>query len=426
MLAALAAGLIWLNGKMPLWSDDYHRANASFASALLSSGSEYMHWTGRIFVTFATYLSLSGPVAEAVFNVMNALMFVALLLAAFAAARRRLPTSLDDAIYVALFLCAIWLGSEAIAESVLWKTGSIGYLWVVTANLVVAYFLIEKGSNTPPLWMYPVAVFAGNGLEHVTITMIALTLFQLLYSNEKVGRGQARVLAAYAVGCILLLGAPGNFARLGVATSHVPLATKLGDFLQDFTGHYLHTPFLWVFLVSLAMHIISGAQREVMRRAAFFVLLGIGSAAIMAPLPLGSFSGRISFASDIFVLVGALALAPQMSRSKLAELTIIVSFTVAIAILGIDVSRLFTDYRGIADQVAKREAFIVLAKERGATEVTLPAITLESNGQKLYGVTKVGRYYVGDVGNEITDWTSVLFKEYYGISAKMGAELAYK
>lgn len=94
--------------------------------------------------------------------------------------------------------------------------------------------------------------------------------------------------------------------------------------------------------------------------------------------------------------------------------------------LGVDVSRLFTDYQGIADQVAKREAFIALAKEHGATEVTLPAITLRSSGQKLYGVTKVGRYYVGDVGNEITDWTSVLFKEYYGLSAKAGPELTYR
>ncbi|WP_343618852.1 DUF6056 family protein [Ralstonia sp.] len=426
MLAMLTVCMIWLNSKMPLWADDYHRANATLTSAVLSSASEYMHWTGRIFVTFATYLSLSGPVAEAVFDVINSLMVVALLLTAFRLARRRLPVSFDDAIDVALFLCLLWLGSEAIAESVLWKTGSIGYLWVVTANLAVAYFLTDKGNDNPSLWVYPVAIFAGNGLEHVTIAMIGLSLFHLLYSNEKIRVGQTRILIAYAAGGVLLLAAPGNFARLGVASSHIPLATQLGAFLNDFVSHYLHTPFLWVFLIALIMHLVAGAQREAIWRATFLMLVGICSAAVMAPLPLGAFSGRISFASDVFMLVGALALAPQMSSSKLAESTIIASFTLAIAMLGVDVSRLFTDYQGIADQVAKREAFIALAKEHGATEVTLPAITLRSSGQKLYGVTKVGRYYVGDVGNEITDWTSVLFKEYYGLSAKAGPELTYR
>lgn len=459
VLALIGIGLCWLNVLMPLAVDDYARVGHPLTHFPAALYAEYTGWTGRLFVIALTFLSLSSPVTVYVFDVLNAFMFCALLVAAFRIARARGPSTFFDACELTIFAALLWLGTDSIAESTLWKTGAIGYLWVVTANLVVLFYLLNTcddaacrepaalGRTAVPL--FAVALFAGNGLENLAVATIAVIAFDI--ALRRAGRGASAnmpvsLIAAYICGFAVWLGAPGNFGRLAVCTRSIPALSwvSLAAFSRTALDHVLHTPFVGVFVLAAVLAIFSKPSRAQCRRAVLMAAIAVGTAVAISPLPCpGVFNFRFAFPFDVLMLTSGLTLLPQPLRRTRHSVLLVGASAVAVAAVAVDANVVFRDYGGVAAQVREREALIAAFRHRGETRVAgtpgfftdymgvgaqaperaapialkLPLILLPSTGKP---IETRGRYFGGDIRRNPQWWVNRAFADYYGLAGVVG------
>jgi hypothetical protein len=245
-LLACVVFLVWANIETPMWADDYCRAvDPNIGDALAAAWVDYFHWTGRFFTTAITYVVMANGWATSMipFDVLNALIFVGLValvvrLAAFAApptgtGERPRLADFADALFAALL---IWWAPRGISEAALWKTGSIGYLWAVAGEFLIlerALALMLRGTVPPRLWLaVPFAFVMATFLEPLSVVLsLALGVLAVqAWSRGRPAHWLLSVAVAHGAGTIVLLGAPGNFARAAAVAPLVgssPLADRI-------------------------------------------------------------------------------------------------------------------------------------------------------------------------------------------------------
>ena len=217
------AGLIvcLLNFFTPLSADDYcymmivgqEPAQIDTLRDVFTSISyHYMHSNGRSLV-HALIQIFAGILGKAVFCIVNALMFVL-----FVQLIRKLA-NIDGKsyLYTIILIAFIWLFIPAFAETILWLSGSVNYLWATTAALAFIYLInnIEKLPNRYHL--YPIYLLIGVccGWSHeccATALVGGVGLYYLL--NFKKFRGPIiPIFIGLCIGALILILSPGTMGR---------------------------------------------------------------------------------------------------------------------------------------------------------------------------------------------------------------------
>ena len=217
------AGLIvcLLNFFTPLSADDYcymmivgqEPAQIDTLGDVFTSISyHYMHSNGRSLV-HALIQIFAGILGKAVFCIVNALMFVL-----FVQLIRKLA-NIDGKsyLYTIILVAFIWLFIPAFAETILWLSGSVNYLWATTAALAFIYLInnIEKLPNRYHL--YPIYLLIGVccGWSHeccATALVGGVGLYYLL--NFKKFRGPIiPIFIGLCLGALILILSPGTMGR---------------------------------------------------------------------------------------------------------------------------------------------------------------------------------------------------------------------
>lgn len=217
------AGLIvcLLNFFTPLSADDYcymmivgqEPAQIDTLGDVFTSISyHYMHSNGRSLV-HALIQIFAGILGKAVFCIVNALMFVL-----FVQLIRKLA-NIDGKsyLYTIILIAFIWLFIPAFAETILWLSGSVNYLWATTAALAFIYLInnIEKLPNRYHL--YPIYLLIGVccGWSHeccATALVGGVGLYYLL--NFKKFRGPIiPIFIGLCIGALILILSPGTMGR---------------------------------------------------------------------------------------------------------------------------------------------------------------------------------------------------------------------
>lgn len=129
ILAAAFFTILFYNMLTPYMSDDY-----SYAIEVRKAGSlwdlvkqqygEYLSNSGRVVGQFNVRLSLAVP--KMVFNVVNSLMFVALVLLMYANISRKKK---KDLFVLLLILVFLWRYGVSFGQTMLWICGACNYLW---------------------------------------------------------------------------------------------------------------------------------------------------------------------------------------------------------------------------------------------------------------------------------------------------------
>lgn len=129
ILAAAFFAILFYNMLTPYMSDDY-----SYAVEVRKAGSlwdlvkqqygEYLSNSGRVVGQFNVRLSLAVP--KMVFNVVNSLMFVALVLLMYANISRKKK---KDLFVLLLILVFLWRYGVSFGQTMLWICGACNYLW---------------------------------------------------------------------------------------------------------------------------------------------------------------------------------------------------------------------------------------------------------------------------------------------------------
>lgn len=226
LLALIGAVMLLLNAHTPLQMDDYDYSFswstgeriAGLTDVIASQAAHYSLWGGRSIVHALAQIFLAMD--KRVFNIANTAMYLLFLLEMYTLARpkgRRFCWPLLLGAHMALFSGVPFFGTVF-----LWLTGSCNYLWgtalALTPLLVLKSgqeggFFARKGCG----WLaLPVCFAAGWTNENTACGVLAIVLLILVglrMQQKRVPAWQWAALCAQGLGVLVMLAAPGNYAR---------------------------------------------------------------------------------------------------------------------------------------------------------------------------------------------------------------------
>ncbi len=238
----IVAFFLLLNYLQPMRADDFGRANTdTLAKGLIimvhSIQADYFTWTGRVsaqaliyFLMSKTYITLSLFIV----NVINSIVFYVFMLLTFKIITydRGRILSKDFVIYSFFFIFVFY--QTGFMANILWKTGAIQYFWGLTLLTVLYYFSIVKNKNSMLLGLF-IGSIVGLYNEIFVCVSILLCLayfFERVLTKKVINDTLVAFFVACGIGGVVLITAPGNYARLdhlssGVQSSLLQNVTRL-------------------------------------------------------------------------------------------------------------------------------------------------------------------------------------------------------
>ena len=227
LLLAIFLQMLLLNAHTPLMMDDYDYSFSwstgerldGVLDVLASQAAHYSLWGGRSVVHALAQLFLW--LGKPVFNVANAAMYVLLLLELLSLAGHGPRRA--DCLRLLLAHGILLAGVPFFGTVFLWLDGACNYLWGTALALVpLLAAKSERGGGffdggwARGAWALPLCFLAGWTNENTACGVLALTALLILIDGRAGRRVRAWRIAAWAaqlLGVLVLLLAPGNFAR---------------------------------------------------------------------------------------------------------------------------------------------------------------------------------------------------------------------
>lgn len=237
VVMALACSVFyWMNVLTPYKEDDMGftlidgvwKPINSLGDFLQSCRNHYASTNGRLSdlvpALFAAFLG------KGFFNVFNTLVFgLHAHLMSLLSVRRRSITVLS------LFLAVVGTCYPLPGETMLWMAGSAGYLWAITASLLLIYVLQRRqGSRLgigTGLMLFFGAMIAGGSNEATSFGFFAGLCLYYLFNRRKFDRWAAVALAGYLLGLLLIIASPAAWNR-AASDSGIVLNLPMGDLLK--------------------------------------------------------------------------------------------------------------------------------------------------------------------------------------------------
>lgn len=421
LLLAIFAQMLALNAHTPLMMDDYDysfswstgRLVAGAADVLASQAAHYRLWGGRSVVHALAQLFLW--LGKPVFNVTNAAMYVLLLLELLALAGHGLRRA--DCLRLLLAHGALLLGVPFFGTVFLWLDGACNYLWGTALALVPLLIAQSEreggffdGGWARGAWALPLCFFAGWTNENTACGVLALTALLLLCDwrqGRRVRAWRAAAWAAQLAGVLVMLLAPGNFARAAQESG--------GGLLQELVYRAAVATLClarsaWLpALLGAALLLCGGKDiwkkpdgRAALRRAGLLLAGALLSAYALVASP--QISDRAFTGVLALVLAAALALPlPEWLFGRRQALAA-AALAAVIALVGAQAAReVFAHEQAWNAQLARVDA----ALAAGETEVTLCSVPSHSR-------------FAMDIRLEASpqDWPNSTLSRYFGIAVR--------
>jgi len=241
LLVIIGCIMLLLNAHTPLMMDDFDYSFswatgerlAGIGDVMRSQAVHYRIWGGRSVVHALAQMFLYW--GKGIFNVINALMYLVLLLEISALAspkEKRLSCTMLLFSHMALFFLVPFFGT-----AFLWLDGACNYLWgtvIALIPLLIHKKALDEGGR--PFggmagWaLLPVCFLAGWTNENTACSVFAVVCLMLIISvleGRKVRVWQWASLAAQLLGMAVMLLAPGNYARASEVSGR-PFVLEMG------------------------------------------------------------------------------------------------------------------------------------------------------------------------------------------------------
>ena len=224
-----------------------------FGEIFPSMAAHAQTMNGRLFAHFWAQLFLLLP--KAVFNIVNALIFTALIALL---ARLTQPEGERDNLILLMIFCAVWVFVPAFGQVFFWLDGACNYGWgcVIGFAFLAPYIrLLDRDAKKKPLfwilWMLT-GFYTGAYLENMAAGAIFLSAL-LLFGRRVLCRKKNGVLPWLPVlasigGFIFMMTRPAESMKSGAESSLASLGTGLVAALEKYRSLAV---LLVVFAVSL-------------------------------------------------------------------------------------------------------------------------------------------------------------------------------
>jgi len=427
--------LLCINFFTPLYADDYGRSLALTGLGQLwhEVTKTYFAWGGRLAVYFFTFLFLwKNTAALYVFNLLNSLCLVFLIYLIFLHAYAKQLQNFADLIRLFIIFNLVWFLPTAIGEVSFWKTGAIGYLWVLTANLALLYpwmrLILDKvnvvsSHRLISILLFLASLIVGTCLENVSAAISAFfigSMVYLKYQQRRIPPWAYYVSIGYVIGTILLIIAPGNFHRIATISQEYSRFYQLAYLTFRIVVRLL--PFAGVFgviVVILRTAKIPITPMQWKRFGLFMGLAGLAAYAMMGIPHAVWFNGRNAFASDIFAIVALASLLPTQITTSMKRLV----FLILLPLCLLDMANVFIFYhtRFVEDQM--RRAAVAENLSRNNKNIDLPTIAPSGINAWLAKFSAYRLFY-RDLESDPKCWINQSMAQYYHVSSvRINSEL---
>lgn len=231
--------LIYLLCKFDMFAqDEYNYSNVAGTSERVKSIGDivntqkilYEQWSGRIPALAGIQLFLL--VGTPIYNIINSVVFIVSLLSICKVINKKISF-----LQISSILFLILYAINVFWEKFIWISGSLNYLWTITAMLIVMKYIYkiiikeEEIKLLDKILLFILSFFAGWSHEN-TAFILGSFLFVIIGVNWKkilkLDNKKKQIIIfstlLFIFGSILLIFAPGNFYRLG--TSDTSLTIK--------------------------------------------------------------------------------------------------------------------------------------------------------------------------------------------------------
>jgi hypothetical protein len=448
LLVATGLGVAALSFRQPLSADDFTNSLVLREDPGLLGfvAHYYAAWTGRVTGMALLWFALTY---RAAFALLNGAAFAALAWLTAAVGLGRVPAlRTRDVDIVAFVAVAYWFGLPAIAESVLWVTGSVTYLWsaVLMLTFALPYRLAvgaerhagaRRWSVELALMVPMIALGAVAGASQELVVAALLVVLVAFAAHAVRSKSVKRIGLHLWAGAAGLLGgaaasflAPGNAVRSTTSGNHA--SSLLGSLAQFVTyiakafASYLPRMYPWLLcalVVAIPLAIVSGAPRAaVTTRRRFWAVWTVAGLAALAPFVFAPGVALLAgartcvFSATLFTVAAVSLLAdPATLLERIPRRWTDIAVCVLLAVALVEVAGSLQVAGSIRAQVAQRETYIAAQKTRGVRDVVVAPLA-----QRPYRTV----YYV-DIEADPMHWLNVGLSKWYGLdSIRLGTQPA--
>lgn len=415
----------------PYMSDDviYYDIVAeanSFFDLFVQEYHHYLEHTGRNIshIILRIFLYIDN---KAVFNVVAALVFVALSLLIYANIDNR--KKYDLRIYLGIMIL-MWLFDPTISNSTFWETGACNYMF--TGTIIMAFITafrtsLKKGRGSDlkfSVLMLFLGVASGWCNENTSGGLILFTLLMLV--GKWLEKRDFSVIKNWMItgfvgnltGFGLLLSSPGNYARAELEAeeeAHTGLLALAARFLKitlSIKENYLVLVFAFIVLV-IAIAYRSGKLKAFWELSKGMLLFGfLFLATSYALIVVSSFQLRTFYGAGLFLMTAIMqGMAAVLNEGFKEDLVQIVG-TSLISLFAIFL--LFTyveegaNLARIKREFDEREAYYYKMVEEGNLWINAPKLRPDWK-------TRYSMAYESDISEDKDNWLNISYCSHYGL-----------
>lgn len=415
ILVCVFALLLFCNFFTPIFADDYayhfrfdNWERVDSLRDIVPSMLAHAHtFNGR--VVAHSLVQLFELLPKAVFNVINAGLFVLMLKVSFFFVEQKGRNNL----LLLLLFAAIWLLFPAFGEVCLWLDGSINYLWAICAGLVFlrAYFLKYVSGKGLKLWaqlgLMLLAFISGAFQETMAVATFVMCLsFVLLcriYKKSRVELYWYVALLFYMAGIFFMALQP---AELSVKSMGLDFTSLYKSFINMLTVFKLYAVPVFVYVAAFILCLMAGKNREKLILSGVFFLGFVCANGVMVLATI--YPTRCAAPAVLFLIIAdAMLLAELFSDYK--------KIAICLSALMLLTAAFWCIY-GVADVVSSgmqmwaNEKTIIQGKQEGQMDFVLPHVYASTK----YSLANEMIYPASEI------WANDLMCKYYGVNSIQG------
>lgn len=406
-------GVCFIGVLQPIMADDYTYVGQMHEQGFFTFFKNfYLTWCGRITNSiFMGFTSISNTVFI-LSGLLIGIFFILVVIFANTCALGRFPKIFgEDRFTFLLTFAAIWFGIPVLGECVFWRSGAGSYLIPMLLALfyIMPYtfwFYNQRNTNNIifDILMFVLGVFVGSSQEQIFVSIFIFSFLWILYvKKNKLSNNVPRYLyigiAGLILGGLILILAPGNFARFSTA-EHRSLLFKAAALIGYFAIYYFIVPIqqLWIWIALILFLIFAAKIIENKEQKAdtdlishndkvflnnksfkFWILIALSSVVPMFFLA-ASVSARTCFFFIIFLTIALISILKShekgikiFSKSKLGTVILIIILNVVLIDVYIGVANNYL----LSMEVKNREE-IILAAKKEKTDIEVPPLNIQN------------------------------------------------